>query len=60
MKSSSAQLGAVALAAHCNELETLGRLARVAEAAPLLTHLIDAHQAACAIMATELHLRAAA
>ncbi len=60
LKSSSAQLGAVALAAHCNELETLGRLARVAEAAPLLTHLIDAHQAACAIMATELHLRAAA
>ena len=59
LKSSSAQLGALATAAHCKELEGLGRLARLDDAARLLIQLTDAHQAACAAITTELRQRAA-
>ncbi|MCS6291098.1 MAG: Hpt domain-containing protein [Nitrospira sp.] len=34
LKSSSAQLGALTTAAHCRDLETLGRLARLDEGLP--------------------------
>ncbi|MGB2945312.1 MAG: response regulator, partial [Nitrospira sp.] len=54
LKSSSAQLGVLATAAHCKELETLGRLARIDEAAHLLSQLIEAHQFACAAITSEL------
>ena len=60
LKSSSAQLGVLATAAHCKALETLGRLARIDEAAHLLAQLTEAHQAASAIITTELQYRAAA
>ncbi|MDR4480049.1 MAG: response regulator [Nitrospira sp.] len=54
LKSSSAQLGAVATAAHCHDLETLGRLAQLERAEGLLTQLTRAHAAACAVMTKEL------
>ncbi|MBS0170490.1 MAG: response regulator [Nitrospira sp.] len=54
LKSSSAQLGALATATHCKELEQLGRLAQLDDAARLLVLLIETHQAACAAMAAEL------
>ena len=54
LKSSSAQLGFVATAAHCKELEALGRLAHLDHAARLLAELIDAHQSACTAIAAEL------
>lgn len=54
LKSSSAQLGALAMAAHCKELESLGRLARLDGAARLVAQLTDAHQSACATMTSEL------
>jgi signal transduction histidine kinase/DNA-binding response OmpR family regulator/HPt (histidine-containing phosphotransfer) domain-containing protein len=54
LKSSSAQLGALATSAHCKELENLGRLARLDGAASLLAQLTDAHQAACATITSEL------
>jgi signal transduction histidine kinase/DNA-binding response OmpR family regulator/HPt (histidine-containing phosphotransfer) domain-containing protein len=54
LKSSSAQLGALATSAHCKELENLGRLARLDGAAGLLAQLTDAHQAACATITSEL------
>ena len=60
LKSSSAQLGALATAAHCKELENLGRLARLDDAPSLLAQLTDAHQAACAAMTSELLQRPAA
>ncbi|MBA5862311.1 MAG: response regulator [Nitrospira sp. CR1.1] len=60
LKSSSAQLGALATAAHCKELENLGRLAHLEGAAGLLAQLTDAHQAACAAMTSELLQRTAA
>lgn len=59
LKSSSAQLGALATAAHCKELETLGRLARIDEAAHLLAQPIEAHQLACSTITTELQQRSA-
>ncbi|MFZ1555753.1 MAG: response regulator, partial [Nitrospira sp.] len=59
LKSSSAQLGVLATAAHCKELETLGRLARIDEAAHLLSQLIEAHQFACAAITSELQQRSA-
>ncbi|OYT23688.1 MAG: hybrid sensor histidine kinase/response regulator, partial [Nitrospira sp. UW-LDO-02] len=59
LKSSSAQLGVLATAAHCKELETLGRLARIDEAAHLLSQLIEAHQFACAAITSELRQRSA-
>ncbi len=57
LKSSSAQLGALATAAHCKELEQLGRLARLDDAARLMTQLTEAHQVACAAILTELQQR---
>lgn len=57
LKSSSAQLGVLATAAHCKELEHLGRLACLDDAARLLTQLTDAHQVACAAIITELQQR---
>ncbi len=59
LKSSSAQLGALATSAHCKELENLGRLARLDGAASLLAQLTDAHQAACATITSELLQRTA-
>ncbi len=59
LKSSSAQLGALATSAHCKELENLGRLARLDGAAGLLAQLTDAHQAACAVITRELLQRTA-
>ena len=60
LKSSSAQLGALATAAHCKELEHLGRLANLDRAPGLLAQLTDTHQAACAAMTSELLQRTAA
>ena len=57
LKSSSAQLGVLATAAHCKELEALGRLARIDEAAHLVSQLIEAHQQACTTITSELHQR---
>ena len=54
LKSSSAQLGFLATAAHCKELEHLGHLAHLDDAARLLVELTDAHQAACTTIAAEL------
>ena len=59
LKSSSAQLGALATSAHCKELENLGRLARLDGAAGLLAQLTDAHQATCATITSELLQRTA-
>ncbi|MBA5874501.1 MAG: response regulator [Nitrospira sp. CR1.2] len=59
LKSSSAQLGALATAAYCKELERLGRLARLDGAAQLLTQLTDAHHVACATIIIELQQRSA-
>ncbi len=59
LKSSSAQLGALATAAHCKELEALGRLACFDQTDVLLTQLTDAHQAACRVITAELQNRAA-
>ena len=57
LKSSSAQLGALATAGHCKELETLGRLTRIDEAAHLLSQLIEAHQFTCTAITSELQQR---
>jgi two-component system, sensor histidine kinase and response regulator len=57
LKSSSAQLGALATATHCKDLESLGRLAQLERAEELLTQLTQAHDAACAVMAHELTAR---
>ncbi len=54
LKSSGVQLGAVATATHCKELENLGRLAQLERAEGLLTHLTQAHAAACAVITKEL------
>ncbi len=59
LKSSSAQLGALATAAHCKELETLGRLAHLDAADVLLEQLTQTHRAACEVMTTELQARGA-
>ncbi|HVG03238.1 MAG TPA: response regulator, partial [Nitrospira sp.] len=57
LKSSSAQLGALATATHCKDLETLGRLAQLDCAERLLAPLARTHEASCAIIAHELHTR---
>ena len=54
LKSSSAQLGFVATAAHCKELEALGRLAHLENAARLLAQLVETHQLACSTITEEL------
>jgi HPt (histidine-containing phosphotransfer) domain-containing protein len=54
LKSSSAQLGFLATAAHCKELEHLGHLAHLDDAARLLVELTDAHHTACTTIAAEL------
>ncbi|ODT43249.1 MAG: hypothetical protein ABS70_08595 [Nitrospira sp. SCN 59-13] len=59
LKSSSAQLGVLATAAHCKELEHLGRIACLENSAHLLAQLADAHQAACTTIAAELRSRSA-
>ena len=59
LKSSSAQLGVLATAAHCKELEHLGRLASLNDAAHLLAQLAETHQAACTTIAAELRSRSA-
>jgi PAS domain S-box-containing protein len=57
LKSSSELLGALSTASHCKELERMGRLARLDQAATILTRLTEAHQAASAIFTRELHHR---
>ncbi|MFO0732609.1 MAG: response regulator [Nitrospiraceae bacterium] len=47
LKSSSAQLGALALAARCGELEVLGREGRAESCSPLVEQLSSAHREAC-------------
>jgi HPt (histidine-containing phosphotransfer) domain-containing protein len=59
LKSSSAQLGALATAAYCKELEHLGRLACLDDAARVLAQLADTHQAACTTISAELQSRSA-
>ncbi|MCS6326042.1 MAG: response regulator, partial [Nitrospira sp.] len=54
LKSSSAQLGVLATAAHCKELEHLGQVACLDDAARLLAQLAETHQAACTTIAAEL------
>jgi PAS domain S-box-containing protein len=57
LKSSSAQLGALATADYCRDLETLGRLAQLERAEEPLARLTEAHDAACAVMTQELTAR---
>ncbi|HVG01983.1 MAG TPA: response regulator, partial [Nitrospira sp.] len=59
LKSSSAQLGALAIAAHCQELETLGVSGSMESAAVVLDPLIHAYSVACRIMESELRTRQA-
>ncbi len=57
LKSSSAQLGALATAARCKDLEILGRLGRHDQTEHLLQDLTQVHTAACAVMNRELQAR---
>jgi PAS domain S-box-containing protein len=57
LRSSSAQLGALATATHCQDLETLGRVAKLEQAEELLAKLTQAHHVACAIITQELQTR---
>ncbi|MCE3225072.1 MAG: putative Hybrid histidine kinase, partial [Nitrospira sp.] len=57
LKSSSAQLGALATADYCRDLETLGRLAQLERAECLLEQLGQSHHAACEAMTEELQAR---
>jgi CheY-like chemotaxis protein len=57
LRSSSAQLGALATATHCQDLETLGRVAKLEQAEELLAKLTQAHHVACAIITQELQAR---
>ena len=57
LKSSSAQLGALAVAAHCRELETLGRSETLGSGDILLERLVHAHHVACHRMESELRTR---
>ncbi|HQV11841.1 MAG TPA: response regulator [Nitrospira sp.] len=59
LKSSSAQLGVLATAAHCKELEHLGRVACLDDAAYLLAQLAETHQTACSTIAAELRSHSA-
>lgn len=59
LKSSSAQLRVLATAAHCKELEHLGRIACLDDAAYLLAQLAEAHQTACSTIAAELRSHSA-
>jgi HPt (histidine-containing phosphotransfer) domain-containing protein len=56
LKSSSAQLGALATATHCKDIETLGRSGQFERAEGLLGELARTH-AACAIISHELQGR---
>lgn len=56
LKSSSAQLGALATAAGCAKLETLGREAHLETAPALVQELVLGHQSTC--QAIEMELRA--
>lgn len=57
LKSSSAQLGALATATHCKDLEVRGRLAQLQRAEGLLEQLIQFHHAACEVITNELQTR---
>ena len=57
LKSSSAQLGALTTATHCNDIETLGRSGQFERAERLLGELARTHSAACAIITHELQRR---
>src|SRR3989442_14533817 len=55
LKSSSASLGALALAALCKGLESLGRTDRITEAATVLPALLTEGEAVRVALATELN-----
>ena len=57
LKSSSAQLGALATAAHCTNLESLARKSKLDAVTPLLEPLTSSHRAACEVMEVELRNR---
>jgi CheY-like chemotaxis protein len=54
LKSSSANIGALALSAHCKELETLGRARALTEAAVVLDRIIAEHARVDAAVNDEL------
>lgn len=54
LKSSSAQLGALALAARCGELEILGREGRAESSGGLVEQLTSAYREACDTIESEL------
>ncbi len=54
LKSSSATLGALTVAARCKELEALGRSQRIEGAADHFRHLERDFEAVCAIFRQEL------
>jgi CheY-like chemotaxis protein len=56
LKSSSATLGAMALAGHCKELEAMGQAQSLLQAAELLTKLEAEYAAVCKAFSAELHV----
>ena len=54
LKSSSAQLGAIALAAHCQELETMGSRKNLIEADRVFAQLESDYLVACAVFRNEI------
>ncbi|WHZ17779.1 MAG: Two-component system sensor histidine kinase [Nitrospira sp.] len=54
LKSSSAQLGAMALAGRCNELETMGARKNLIDADRVLAQLQTDYLAACAVFRSEI------
>jgi CheY-like chemotaxis protein len=55
LKSSSATLGALTVAAHCKELETLGRSHRIEGASDCFQHLERDFEAVCSVFQTTLN-----
>ena len=55
LKSSSASLGALVLAALCKDLEAMGRTDRIAEAATVLPALLTEGEAVRVALAAELN-----
>ncbi len=60
LKSSSAQLGAIAVAARCQELEGMGSRKTLIEADRILAHLESEYLAACALFRSEIAKETAA
>jgi CheY-like chemotaxis protein len=57
LKSSSATLGAIALAGHCEALEAMGQSQTLLQAAELLTQLEVEYTAVCQAFSEKLHAR---